>query len=160
MNTFLTLEHPDGLISPVFIGIIKTCIAKLLTVVISNDMDLEDVGCYCFTNYPCERVQTTYPVPRYYVFTHFNEFFKILWTERFLPGIMHVLETRGIITTASRVQGVCEVFLNDLRLDIAADIMGDDVTHHTVMNELVPFWINSPTHKVLKYRRQPQWVEI
>ena len=149
MNSPPTLDQPDGLLSIRFQATIKACISRLLDVVIT---DREKEACYgCQIHHPSQtQHQCLDPLSRYYVFIHFEELMKRLWTDRFISGVMRVLETQGLVATPSRVQGVCEAFLHELKDvdDIPAKIkettkyvLGED--KEKLLNNLVTFWSNS-----------------
>ena len=149
-NSFSTLKQHRCLGNIMLLDTIKVCVSKLLGVVIIDQMKENCKGCQIDqTNHQC-----LYPLPRYYVYSHFNELIERLWTDRFISGIMRLLETQGFDVIPSRVQGMCEAFIHELMdVDDIPQRIKETVNFYHVLggnskillNNLVTFWSDFPT---------------
>ena len=147
------MDQPDGLGNIILLDIIKICVTKLMNVVIIDQWKDDCEGCQIHHPSQIEH-RCLYPIPEYYVFTRFKQLMNKIWTGQFIPGIMWVLETQGIVTMPSRVHGICEAILYDLRNvknimkkignDMNIDhVLGGYMKKDDLLNEFVQFWSNS-----------------
>lgn len=164
-KSVLSLDQPDGVLNSVFDGIlnsvfldtVKAGIATLLSVVIS-EQTLED--CYgCQTLHPSQKHHPClYPLPLHYFYLNFKKLMERLLTWRFLPGLLTLLESQGVVTSAPRLMGACEAFLYEFKncadilekiKEITAELVGDNEAKADSMNKLVTFWKESRKAPVL-----------
>ena len=108
------LEETDGAISKVFLNIIKAQVVKQLEKAIAERMRECCHGCHIDHSSLGVHICLD-PIPRYYVYNHFKDLMKKLWTDEFLPKLMKLLKTRGLVAPMSRIVAICKSFLYDLK---------------------------------------------
>lgn len=100
------------------LGIVNKCIAE----------SLKDKCVGCEQNYPSQRHHTcVYGAPKDFINTYYDELVKQLWTPRLLPTIMEILQKHGLKVKESRVKGMVETILYELRKLEYADNLDDIV---------------------------------
>lgn len=141
-----SIGQPSGLASIFFLDRIKAVVARVLLAVITEQQEAECYG--CLTNHPSQRHHPClYRPPKFFMFLRFDELVRRLFTGRLLPAISRVLESQGVLATQSRIQGICEAFLYDLRgsedinetlVSTLAEIDFDNKKE--ILDEVITFW--------------------
>lgn len=89
-----------------FLGIVNKCIAKLL----------KDKCEGCEQNYHSQRHHTCiYGAPKDFIISYYDELVKHLWTPRLLPAVMEIMQKHDMKAKESRVKGMLETILYELR---------------------------------------------
>lgn len=107
------IEGEDLCDGDVFFNTIKQALCQLLGVVVQRHMETRSYGCQ--VNHPSQRQHPCLYPEDYYLYIHFKDIVKRLWTENFIPTIIKALNDRGIPNNADKVSGACLAFLHELK---------------------------------------------
>ena len=153
LNSSLTLDQPDGLLGHLFMDTIKAAIATLLPIVLAEQLKEDCWGCQ--TDHPSQKQHACLePVPEFYMYCKFKELMKKVWNDRFVSGLLRLLESIGIVASASRVQGVCEGYLYELRNtaeiqdkinETLSELVGEEKKKQDLMNDFLTYWMYEPS---------------
>ncbi|CAM9164555.1 unnamed protein product [Lampetra planeri] len=105
----------DGMLSSAILGCIKGAVMHLLSAVITKYW--REICNGCQTDHPSQRQhECLYPKPDFFYAWHYTRLMKRLWTPRFIPAIVGMLQQHQRVDVSnSRVQGVAESILFGLK---------------------------------------------
>lgn len=88
------------------LGIVNKCITKYLKEKCEG----------CAQNYPSQRHHTCmFGAPKHFIITYYEELVQQLWTPRLVPTVVEILQKHGMKVKESRVRGMMEMILYELR---------------------------------------------
>ncbi|XP_026230748.1 uncharacterized protein LOC113172129 [Anabas testudineus] len=138
----------DGLLSSLLLDVVKALVSRLLQITLYTHQ--KDICYGCVIDHPSQtQHECLWGIPEHFLWTHFDEVKRRLWNVKLIPAVLRLLDSYGLHTSESKIQGVIETFLYEWKqkpniineiAEINEGLVGDDLEKQTRIDEAVAIW--------------------